>query len=72
MCPPSTSQQFRTLRRRRKEEELATGMNDDLDTQHERALAPGARLPEDRSDDPGEPLRVYAGAAGHPFCTFAG
>jgi hypothetical protein len=23
---------------------------------------------EDRSDDPEEPLRVYADPAGHPFC----
>ena len=38
----------------------------DLDVQHERALALGARLLEDRSDDPEEPLRVYADPAGHP------
>ena len=42
----------------------------DLDVQHERALALGARLLEDRSDDPQEPLRVYADPAGHPFCIF--
>jgi catechol 2,3-dioxygenase-like lactoylglutathione lyase family enzyme len=42
----------------------------DLDTQHERALALGARLLYDRSDDPQEPLRVYADPAGHPFCIF--
>jgi hypothetical protein len=24
----------------------------------------------DRSDDPEEPLRVYADLAGHPFCIF--
>jgi hypothetical protein len=24
----------------------------------------------DRSDDPDEPLRVYADPAGHPFCIF--
>src|ERR1700722_13922443 len=39
----------------------------DLDVAHERALALGARLLEDRSDDPEEPLRVYADPAGHPF-----
>jgi hypothetical protein len=44
----------------------------DLDVQHERALALGARLLEDRSDDPEEPLRVYADPAGHPFCIFVG
>jgi hypothetical protein len=43
----------------------------DLDIQHERALALGARLLEDRSDDPEEPLRVYADPAGHPFCIIA-
>jgi Glyoxalase-like domain len=44
----------------------------DLDVQHERALALGARLLKDRSDDPEEPLRVYADPAGHPFCIFVG
>jgi catechol 2,3-dioxygenase-like lactoylglutathione lyase family enzyme len=42
----------------------------DLDVQHERALALGARLLLDRSDDAEEPLRVYADPAGHPFCIF--
>lgn len=42
----------------------------ELDAQHERALALGARLLLDRSDDPEEPLRVYADVAGHPFCIF--
>jgi len=42
----------------------------DLDTQHERALGLGAKLLHDRSDDPQEPLRVYADPAGHPFCIF--
>jgi len=41
-----------------------------LDAQHARALALGARLLLDRSDDPEEPLRVYADPAGHPFCIF--
>jgi glyoxalase superfamily protein len=41
-----------------------------LDAQHERALGLGARLLEDRSGDPQEPLRVYADPAGHPFCIF--
>ena len=43
----------------------------DLDLWHQRALALGARLLEDRSDDPQEPLRVYADPAGHPFCLIA-
>jgi catechol 2,3-dioxygenase-like lactoylglutathione lyase family enzyme len=42
----------------------------ELDAQHERALALGARLLHDRVDDPEEPLRVYADPAGHPFCVF--
>lgn len=42
----------------------------ELDEQHERALALGARLLADRSADPEEPLRVYADPAGHPFCVF--
>lgn len=42
----------------------------DLEVQHERALSLGARLLYDRTDDPEEPLRVYADLAGHPFCIF--
>ena len=30
-----------------------------------------ARLLQDRSDDPEEPLRVYADLSGHPFCIFS-
>jgi hypothetical protein len=43
---------------------------DDLQVQHQRALGLGARLLLDRSDDPDEPLFVYADLAGHPFCIF--
>jgi catechol 2,3-dioxygenase-like lactoylglutathione lyase family enzyme len=42
----------------------------ELDHQHGRALALGARLLRDRADDPEEPLRTYADLAGHPFCIF--
>jgi catechol 2,3-dioxygenase-like lactoylglutathione lyase family enzyme len=42
----------------------------ELDVQHERALTLGARLLDDQSEDPDEPLRVYADPAGHPFCIF--
>ena len=45
---------------------------DDLHVQHQRALALGARLLFDRSNDPDEPLFVYADPAGHPFCIFVG
>ena len=44
----------------------------DLDAAHERAQALGARLLLDRSDDPDEPLHVYADPAGHPFGIFVG
>jgi catechol 2,3-dioxygenase-like lactoylglutathione lyase family enzyme len=43
---------------------------DELRVQHERALALGARMLLDRSDDAEEPLYVYADPAGHPFCVF--
>lgn len=42
----------------------------ELNVQHERALALGAKLIFDRSDDPDEPLRVYGDPDGHPFCIF--
>jgi catechol 2,3-dioxygenase-like lactoylglutathione lyase family enzyme len=50
--------------------DLTVPTKDDLDAQHQRALALGARLLLDRSDDPQEPLRVYADPAGHPFCIY--
>ena len=50
--------------------DLTVPTMEDLDSQHERALTLGARLLRDRSDDPEEPLRVYADPAGHPFCIF--
>ncbi|RCK69720.1 VOC family protein [Desertihabitans brevis] len=43
-----------------------------LDRQHQRATALGATQLLDRTDDPEEPLRVYADPAGHPFCIFVG
>jgi hypothetical protein len=50
--------------------DLTVPTSEDLGAQHERALALGARLLDDRSGDPEEPLRVYADLAGHPFCIF--
>lgn len=41
-----------------------------LEEQRTRALALGAALLLDRSDDPDEPLYVFADPAGHPFCIF--
>jgi hypothetical protein len=43
---------------------------EELEAQHRRVLSLGGRLLYDRSDDPEEPLRVYADPAGHPFCIF--
>jgi catechol 2,3-dioxygenase-like lactoylglutathione lyase family enzyme len=43
----------------------------ELDEQCRRAVELGAVLRLDRSDDPEEPLRVYADPAGHMFCLFA-
>ena len=50
--------------------DMAVPTSADLEVQHERALSLGARLLYDRTDDPEEPLRVYADLAGHPFCIF--
>jgi catechol 2,3-dioxygenase-like lactoylglutathione lyase family enzyme len=50
--------------------DLTVPTSAELDVQHDRALTLGARLLYDRTDDPEEPLRVYADPAGHPFCIF--
>ena len=50
--------------------DLSVPTVDSLNAEHSRALQLGARLLRDRSDDPQEPLRVYADPAGHPFCIF--
>ncbi|MBB6438614.1 VOC family protein [Streptomyces candidus] len=42
----------------------------DLRKQHDRVLALGGSLWQDRKDGPDEPFRVYADPAGHPFCIF--
>jgi Glyoxalase-like domain len=42
----------------------------ELQRQRERAQALGAELLLDRTDDPDEPLYVFADPAGHPFCVF--
>ncbi|MGK3202728.1 VOC family protein [Amycolatopsis sp. MEPSY49] len=52
--------------------DLTVATRAELDEQHERAIALGARLLADNADDPEEPLRVYADPAGHPFCLFVG
>lgn len=50
--------------------DLTVPSRTDLESQHARALALGARLLLDRTDDREEPLYVYADPAGHPFCIF--
>ncbi len=41
-----------------------------LEEQHRVALDLGARLLLDESDDPEEPIYIYADPDGHPFCIF--
>ena len=50
--------------------DLTVGSVAALEEQHRRALALGARLLLDRTDDEDEPLYVYADPAGHPFCIY--
>ncbi len=50
--------------------DLTVTTREAFERQHTRALALGARLLLDRSDDEDEPLYVYADPAGHPFCIF--
>ncbi|QUQ72305.1 VOC family protein [Kutzneria sp. CA-103260] len=50
--------------------DLIVSTIDELNAVHERTLALGARMLEDRSADPREPLYVYADPSGHPFCVF--
>lgn len=42
----------------------------ELAVQRDRVLSLGARQLLDRSNDPDEPLYVFADPAGHPFCIF--
>jgi hypothetical protein len=42
----------------------------ELDAARQRALALGAQVLMDRSDDEEEPLWAYADLAGHSFCIF--
>ena len=50
--------------------DLTVGSTEELATQRDRALALGARILHDRSDDQEEPLYVFADPEGHPFCIF--
>jgi catechol 2,3-dioxygenase-like lactoylglutathione lyase family enzyme len=44
----------------------------ELQRQRERALFLGAEVRLDRTEDPVEPLYVFADPSGHPFCIFVG
>jgi Glyoxalase-like domain len=50
--------------------DLSVPSLEEFHAQHRRALDLGATLIYDRSDDPQEPLHVYADPSGHPFCIF--
>jgi hypothetical protein len=52
--------------------DLTVASVEEFQVQHNRVLRLGGRLLYDDSDDPDEPLRVYADLAGHPFCIFVG
>jgi catechol 2,3-dioxygenase-like lactoylglutathione lyase family enzyme len=43
---------------------------EELERQRARAVALGATVIMDRTDDPDEPLYVFADPSGHPFCIF--
>lgn len=50
--------------------DLTVATRDELAEQHARALALGATVLLDRTDDEQEPLYVFADPEGHPFCIF--
>jgi len=50
--------------------DLTVPSSPDLERQRERAEALGATLLLDRTEDPDEPLYVFADPSGHPFCIF--
>jgi len=50
--------------------DLAVSTEEELQAEHDHALRLGAQVLLDRTDDPEEPLWVFADPAGHPFCIF--
>ena len=50
--------------------DFAVPTEEELRAEHDHALRLGARVLLDRTDDPEEPLWVFADLAGHPFCIF--
>ena len=51
--------------------DFTVSSGEELERQRGRAEALGAALLLDRTDDPDEPLYVFADLSGHPFCIFA-
>jgi catechol 2,3-dioxygenase-like lactoylglutathione lyase family enzyme len=50
--------------------DLTVTSREELQRHRERAESLGAQLLLDRTDDPDEPLYVFADLSGHPFCVF--
>jgi catechol 2,3-dioxygenase-like lactoylglutathione lyase family enzyme len=50
--------------------DISVPTREEFEAEHQHVLALGGELIFDRSDDPEEPLHVYADPAGHPFCIF--
>ena len=50
--------------------DFAVPTEEELRAKHDDALRLGAQVLLDRTDDPDEPLWVFADPAGHPFCIF--
>jgi catechol 2,3-dioxygenase-like lactoylglutathione lyase family enzyme len=50
--------------------DVAVETRAELDAAHDKALSLGAHVLLDRTEDPDEPLYVFADLAGHPFCIF--
>jgi hypothetical protein len=50
--------------------DLTVSSVDELHRQRARAEALGAEVILDRTEDPEEPLFVFADPSGHPFCIF--
>jgi catechol 2,3-dioxygenase-like lactoylglutathione lyase family enzyme len=50
--------------------DFTVSSRDELERHRRRAEALGAALLLDRTDDPDEPLYVFADLSGHPFCLF--
>lgn len=50
--------------------DFAVPTEEELRAEHDHALRLGAHVLLDRTDDPDEPLWVFADPAGHPFCIF--